>query len=64
MRHLVKGHLWNAIEGRMTIFERYFESFEEAKQHAESEPYHVFKIYDHNDQLIHTGSNVEANTYA
>jgi UTP:GlnB (protein PII) uridylyltransferase len=64
MRHLVKGHVWNSIEGRMVIFERYFPSFEEAKEFAEHEPYHTFKIYDHNNQLVHSGSNVEQNTYA
>ena len=64
MRHLVKGHIWNAVEGRMAIFERYFATFDEAKLFAENEPYHSFKIYDHNNQLVHSGSKVDINTYA
>ena len=55
MRHLVKGHIWNAIDGRVAIFERMFATFEEAKQFAENEPYHHFKIFDHDNQLVHTG---------
>jgi hypothetical protein len=62
--HLVKGHIWNEISGRMTIVERFFPTFEEAKSFAETEPYHLFKVYDHNNQLVHAGSNVEQNTYA
>jgi hypothetical protein len=63
-KHLVKGHIWNAIEGRMSIFERYFGTFEEAKDFAENEPYHLFKIFDDQEQLVHSGSNVEQSTYA
>ena len=63
--HLVKRHIWNEIEGRMTIFERYFETFEQAKTFAESEPYHTIKIYDENEELVHTATKAEAqDTYA
>jgi hypothetical protein len=64
MRHLVKGHVWNAISGRMVIFEKYFPSLEEAKSFAEGQAYEHFKIYDHDNQLVHAASNVPENTYA
>jgi hypothetical protein len=64
MRHLVKGHMFNPISGRMVIEERYFPTFEEAKEFVEQSAYHMFKVYDHNNQLVHSGSNVEENTYA
>ena len=62
--HLVKGHMWNAIESRMVVFERYFPSFEDAKAFAENEPYEHFKIYDHQNQLVHSASTADYNTYA
>jgi hypothetical protein len=57
-KHLVKGHIWNAIEGRFAIFERYFDSLEEAKSHTESEPaYTHFKVYSDDGELVHSGTN-------
>ena len=64
MRHLVKGHIWNTIQGRMSVFERYFSTFEEAKEFAENEPYHHFKIFDPDNQVVHSGSQVDPDTYA
>ena len=43
MRHLVKGHIWNAIDGRVAIFERMFATFEEAKQFAPKKTANVRK---------------------
>ena len=64
MRHLVRGHSLNPIDGRMLVFERFFETFEEALAFASSESYHHFKIFDHENQLVHSGTSVQENTYA
>ena len=64
MSHLVRGHYWHEELGRMLIEDRFFPTFEEAKQFVEDSIYHSFKIYDHNNQLVHSGSKVDINTYA
>jgi hypothetical protein len=63
--HLVKRHVWNELEGRFVIFERYFETLEKAKTFAESEPYHTIKIYDEDGELVHHTTKAQAqDTYA
>ena len=63
--HLLIGHIYNAIEGRMSRFERYFQTLEAAKEFSENESYDHVKIYDHNNELVHTQANTfEGKTYA
>ena len=64
MRHLVKGHYWHEGLGRMLIEDRYFPTFEEAKAFVEQSAYHSFKVYDHNNQLVHSGQPADQSTYA
>ena len=63
--HLLIGHIYNAIDGRMARFERYFPTFEEAKAFSDEQPYDHLKIYDDNNQMVHSQSNTfEGRTYA
>jgi hypothetical protein len=60
--HKIRGHAW--VDGQLTVEERFFATLEEAISHASGKGYHSFKVYDHNNTIIHADSTVDANTYA
>ena len=64
MLHTVRGHFWHEALGRMLIEDKEFGTFEEAKEFAEGSTYHSFKIFNHNNELVHSGSPTPTNTYA
>jgi len=51
-KHKVKRHFWN--DGKLTTYDNFFESFEEALKFAEKEFSHTVKIYNVDDELVHS----------
>ena len=64
MRHRLKGHTYNSISGRMAVFERYFNSLEEAVAYATSQNFDHFKVFDNNEQLVVSQTPTAEGTYA
>lgn len=64
MAHRLKGHTFNALSGRMGVHERYFPSFEAAIEYALQQGFDHFKIFDHNEQMVHSATSADTNTYA
>jgi len=62
--HRLKRHIWNEIDGRMATEERYFHSLVDAIKHLEVAFFHKFKIYDENENLVHSGSKEDFDSYA
>ena len=56
--HTLKKFTWNALEGRMFIEERVFQSFEHALTHLNEAAgsFESFKIYDQAGELVHSGA--------
>jgi hypothetical protein len=55
--HKVVSHIWH--EGQLKSFINSFASFEQAMNFARSLNCHAIKVYDHNEELVHTAGNVE-----
>lgn len=64
MKHLVRGHYWHNELGRMLVEDRIFESFDEAKEFVNASSYHSFKVFDENNELVHSGNPGERPSYA
>lgn len=62
--HKLKRHIWNEIDGRMATEERYFHTLADAIKHLEESVFHKFKIYDENENLVHSGSKEDFANYA
>jgi len=60
--HKVKSHIWR--DGILTVFEEYFESFEEALHYSRSVPSQAVKIYSGSGDLVHSTSSLAAPTTA
>jgi hypothetical protein len=60
--HKIRGHVW--VDGQLAVEERFFARLEEAIAHAASKGYHSFKVFDHNNTIVHAGSSADTNTYA
>jgi hypothetical protein len=64
-RHKVKGHYFDEASGKMRVHERFFPTFEAAKEFLNNSSFHMFKVYDDNEQLVHSGSSTdEGSSYA
>jgi hypothetical protein len=63
-KHRYLGHKWNHLTGRMEFESYEFDSLEEARSFAGGATHERFKIYDENNQVVHSGSNTPVNTYA
>jgi hypothetical protein len=48
----------------MATEERYFHSLVDAIKHLEVAFFHKFKIYDENENLVHSGSKEDFDSYA
>ena len=63
--HTLKKFTWNALEGRMFVEEKLFESIDHIWDHLDGlDGFDSYKIYDHQGQLVHSGSPTPVDTYA
>jgi hypothetical protein len=60
--HKVKSHLWK--NGILETFEEFFESFKEALEYANNIVAQLVKIYNEDDEVVHTCSKSVDDTYA
>ena len=54
MVHRVKTHRWNM--GVLETIEHFFEELEEALSFAETVPAHAVKVFNHDDEVVHSTS--------
>lgn len=66
MKHHARHHHWN--NGVLTTIEHFFETIEEAIEHANDSDAHVIKVYNDDGELVHSAiSSItpeEISTYA
>ena len=60
--HLVRSHHW--INGVLSTVEHFFETLEEAIEHASESEAHTIKVYDNQGQLMHIVTPEATETYA
>ena len=60
-KHKVKKHHWE--NGFLKTVETFFDTVEEALEHATSSDAHVVKVYNTDGELVHT-TQLTGNTYA
>ena len=53
--HKVRLHRWE--NGILKAFNHFFEKFEDAKTFADSSDAHGVKIYDQNNEVVHSVTN-------
>lgn len=61
-KHKVVSHIWN--DGILKTLTNFFNSFDEAKNFSEDLNSHAVKIYDEDEQLVHSAGAKVENTYA
>ena len=64
-KHSVKSHIWR--NGILTVFEEFFDSFEQALHHSRTVPAQSVKIYHaETNELVHSASKSpsSSDTYA
>jgi hypothetical protein len=61
-KHKLKIYRW--INGILETTEHFFESLEDALLLAKATDGHSFKLYDHNDDLVHSGMTAAGHAYA
>lgn len=60
--HHVRSHRW--INGVLSTVEHFFETLEEAIEHASKSEAHTIKVYDNQGQLMHIVTPEATETYA
>jgi hypothetical protein len=60
-KHHVKKHHW--VDGALKTVEHYFDTLNEAMEHAKSSDAHVVKVYNTDGELVHT-TQTTGSTYA
>ena len=60
--HHVRSHHW--INGVLSTVEHFFETLEEAIEHASKSEAHTIKVYDNQGQLMHIVTPEATETYA
>jgi len=58
----VKKYKWNS--GALSVVETLFETMHEAHNSLRYSNHHAVKIYDENNNLVHSAGNVPEETYA
>jgi hypothetical protein len=61
-KHHVRQHHW--INGTLATVEHWFETLEEAIEHANNSDAHTIKVYDEQGQLAHIVTPDATETYA
>jgi hypothetical protein len=61
-KHKVKKHHWH--NGVLHTIEHWFETIEEAMEHAASSAEHVIKVYHESGELHHIATPQGSETYA
>jgi len=60
-KHSVKSHIWR--NGVLTVFEEFFDSFEQALHHSRTVPAQTVKIYNaESNELVHNASKVPSSS--
>ena len=63
MSHKVKKHHW--FDGMLHTVEHFFDTLEEAMEHAMSSDAHAIKVYNHEGEIVHDTQNANVGkTYA
>lgn len=60
--HCVKHHNW--VDGILKTVEHFFDTVEEAIEHAKTSEAHTVKVYNTSGELVHTSQNTVSNAYA
>lgn len=66
-KHKMLGFTWNHIDGRLVRHERMFEHLEHALEHIKefAHLYDTFKIFNGDEELVHTGNgSASGDSYA
>jgi hypothetical protein len=61
-KHHVRHHHW--INGTLATVEHFFDSLDEAIEHANASEAHTIKVYDEDGQLAHIVTPDGTETYA